>query len=385
MKKILVVTTSFPFPLYSGDKLRIYNIAKHLSKKNSVDLIYTGTKGNFKKKVKFTKNTIFIKVNKIKSFFSMLKFLFLIKPLQTGYFFSSEMREKINKICKNYDTIIFHLIRSSELIPINYKGKKILEMTDLVSSRYLQISKKLSFFNLLKYLYFLEYLLSKKYEKKIINLFNYSVLVSKEDKKIFNIPKKTKNKIKIIVNGTELKVKKYKFNIKNNNIIFIGNINYLPNKIACFDFIKNTMPALKERGLDINFKIIGRASKILKYRLKKFNNVEVYSNVKNTEKFCKGAICGLCNLNIAAGVQNKILEYMRVGIPTIASQKSFDSFSFKKNKEIMVYKNQNELVNNIIKLKLNKEISIKLSYNGRKKIKNNYAWNVALKHYDAII
>ena len=89
----------------------------------------------------------------------MLKFLFLIKPLQTGYFFSSEMREEINKICKNYDTIIFHLIRSSELIPINYKGKKILEMTDLVSSRYLQISKKLSFFNLLKYLYFLEYLL----------------------------------------------------------------------------------------------------------------------------------------------------------------------------------------------------------------------------------
>ena len=51
----------------------------------------------------------------------------------------------------------------------------------------------------------------------------------------------------------------------------------------------------------------------------------------------------------------------------------------------MVYKNQNELVNNIIKLKLNKEISIKLSYNGRKKIKKNYTWDVALKHYDSII
>ena len=50
MKKILVVTTKFPFPLFSGDKLRIYNIFKYLSKKNKVDLICTGTKENFKKK-----------------------------------------------------------------------------------------------------------------------------------------------------------------------------------------------------------------------------------------------------------------------------------------------------------------------------------------------
>ena len=34
MKKILIVTTKFPFPLFSGDKLRIYNIFKYLSKKN---------------------------------------------------------------------------------------------------------------------------------------------------------------------------------------------------------------------------------------------------------------------------------------------------------------------------------------------------------------
>ena len=50
MKKILVVTTKFPFPLFSGDKLRIYNIFKYLSKKNKVDLIYTEPKENFHKK-----------------------------------------------------------------------------------------------------------------------------------------------------------------------------------------------------------------------------------------------------------------------------------------------------------------------------------------------
>ena len=385
MKKILIVSTNFPFPLYSGDKLRIYNIAKHLSKKNNVDLIYTGSKENYKKKIKFIKNTIFIKSNKIKSFFLMLSFLFTLKPLQVGYFFSSDIKKKISQICENYDTIIFHLIRGSEFLPIKYNGKKILEMTDLVSSRYFQLSKKLSFFNLFKYLYFLEYLLSKKYEKNVVNLFNYSVLVSKEDKKIFKIPKKTKNKVKVILNGTELKSKKYKFNIRNNNIIFIGNINYLPNKIACFDFIRKTMPLLKKNGLTVNFKIIGQASTILKYRLTRFNNVEVHENVKNPERFCVNSICGLCNLNIAAGVQNKVLEYMRIGLPTVISEKCFNSFDFKNNKEVVLYKNQEELVKKIIQLKKNKIISNKISYNGRKKIKKYYSWSSALKQYDSII
>ena len=52
IKKILIVTTRFPFPLFSGDKLRIYNISKNLSKKNKVDLIYTGSKGNYQKEIK---------------------------------------------------------------------------------------------------------------------------------------------------------------------------------------------------------------------------------------------------------------------------------------------------------------------------------------------
>ena len=72
MKKILVVTTKFPFPLFSGDKLRIYNIFKYLSKKNKVDLIYTEPKENFHKKIRFINKTIFIKTHKIEKYFNIL-------------------------------------------------------------------------------------------------------------------------------------------------------------------------------------------------------------------------------------------------------------------------------------------------------------------------
>ena len=50
MKKILIVSTRSPLPLFSGDRLRIFNISKYLSKNNKVDFIYTASKENFKKK-----------------------------------------------------------------------------------------------------------------------------------------------------------------------------------------------------------------------------------------------------------------------------------------------------------------------------------------------
>ena len=46
MKKILVITTRSPFPPMGGDKLRIYEIIKNLSKKNKVDVFYCDYKIN---------------------------------------------------------------------------------------------------------------------------------------------------------------------------------------------------------------------------------------------------------------------------------------------------------------------------------------------------
>ena len=229
MKKILIVTTKFPFPLFSGDKLRIFNILKKLSKKNRVDLIYTDSKANLQKKIKFINKTIFVKTHIFEKYFNIIYFLIIGKPLQIGYFFSNEMKTKINEIKDDYDVIIFHLIRSAEYLPKNYKGKTILEITDLLSKNYLQLQKKLNFFNPLKYIYFLEQILVKKYEKKIANFFNKIIFVSGNDSKYFFIGNKNKKKIQIITNGTDLKKKQYKFRTKNNDIIFIGNINYLPN------------------------------------------------------------------------------------------------------------------------------------------------------------
>ena len=100
----------------------------------------------------------------INTFFSILK----LEPLQNGYFLSNKMKKYINSVENKYDSIICHLLRSSQYLPNQFKGKKILEMTDLLSSNYGQSIKQLSILNPLKYIYFFEKLLVNRYEKKCL-------------------------------------------------------------------------------------------------------------------------------------------------------------------------------------------------------------------------
>ena len=57
----------------------------------------------------------------------------------------------------------------------------------------------------------------------------------------------------------------------------------------------------------------------------------------NLEMSFKNSICGICNVNIATGFQNKILNYMIHRLPTIYKYQIFDKSTFKKNKDILVY------------------------------------------------
>ena len=95
----------------------------------------------------------------------------------------------------------------------------------------------------------------------------------------------------------------------------------------------------------------------------------------------KNSICGISNLDISTGFQSKILTYMSFGLPVICSLKSFNETGLKKNREILVYKNNFSFINLILRLKENKIKSNMLSINGLKTIKLNYNWNKILFSY----
>lgn len=376
-KKILVVTPRYPFPVTGGDKLRISEIIKFLSKKNKIDLISIGKN---KKNINFVKKQFIFKNNIFAQSFNVLKSYINDEPLQIGLYKVPKMKEKIEKISKNYDVIIFHLIRSAYYVPDSFRGKKILEMTDLISENYKTVEKNLSSINPLKYLYKFERKKLIKFEIKQAAKFNNLVIVNKNDVKNSNIPK---NKLSIIGNGTHIQKNIYSKNNKKNNIIFFGNINSLANRSACLDLINDYLPTLNKDFSKLKLKIVGNCSNILKIFFW-FKGINVVSNIDFLKNYCENSLAGICNVKIHSGLQNKILDYTSIGLPIIINKAS-NNFQFLKGKNILQFENKKQFFAHIKKLNSDDYFRKYCSSTNYKKTIRYYKWNKILKNYSKLL
>jgi glycosyltransferase involved in cell wall biosynthesis len=273
------------------------------------------------------------------------------------------MKAYIKKNAKRYDLLFFYHIRSSQYLPNNYKGSTVIEMGDLYSSNYYQTFCNLNIFNPLKYVYLIESILIKRVENRIFQSFNKIILFSKDEiKKINKIFRKKIYNVNISIKSVQ---KKFTYSLKNNKILFIGNLGYLPNLLAVKDFINNSFFLIKKEIPDVKFLIIGDVSKLNKFFFSFKKDVIFLGQQNNIKKFIKNSICGLANIKIATGVQGKVLTYMSYGLPVVCSKKV--ASNFKKN--IISYNNNNDLVKKIVNLKNNKKLSRKFSNKSLKFLK----------------
>ncbi len=379
-KKVLFVTSRSPYSkIFSGDRQRAKIIIEHLKIKNDLEILFSDKYDEFGKT---SLKKIFFKRRSIDKIKGIIYSIFTLKPLQLGYFYSEDIKNYLEINHEKYDTIIFHLIRSAQYLPKDFKGKKILEMTDLLSKNYNQVIKSFSLFNPLFYIYFLEKILVKKYEKECIQNFDKIILISKNDFK--NQNNFQLNKFIEIPNPALINKSLYKFKLTNKKILFIGNIKYLPNREACFNFIKKILPRVNKIYPDIQFNIIGEINKTDKFFFNSKKNVICHGMVKKINNHIKNSICGICNLHIATGLQTKILTYISYGLPCISSELSYKNTYFNNKKEIIVYKNENQLVNSIKLLKNNKKLSEKISRNSYLALKKKYSKKVFSNYLKAI-
>lgn len=385
MKKILLITTRYPYPILGGDIDRFVGISKILAKKNQLDIVCISNKDhNIKSLNYFCNNIKIFKINILIRIVNSFLFLLKKKPMQIGFYYSKKMKNYINDISSNYETIIFHGIRSAQYCPHLFKGKRILEMTDVMSLNFKIISNAMPYFNFFKYIYFTESILLSKYENHISNYFNKIILISKKD---LNLAKNIKFKKKIILirSGVFFNRKIFKYHKKNFKIIFIGNIKYFPNKIACYNFSKSILPILLKKISSIEFHIIGKINCIDKLILGFNKNIIIHGPKKNISKVLKHSICGINNVNIGTGFQTKVLSYMSYGLPVLSINNYEINKNFKNYRDILNYNYNYQLINKILLLKKSKKLSEKISVNSIKTIKKKFDWKKNTQKYIDLI
>jgi len=383
MKSLLILTPRFPYPVIGGDRLRIYQVCKVLSKTYRLTLLsLCETKEELAMPI--PSDGVFSSVERVylPRWRSLINCLFTLPssvPLQVAYYFSKEFSKRAVKLMETHDGVLAHLIRTAYAVE-NARGFKFLEMTDAISLNYRRvIEAKSSTHDIRNAIYKVEASRVRRYEELVVDKFDMSFLVSDIDKAfLFSESPEKAQKVKVCSNGVDLSCLNYHFNKDSGDIIFIGNMASLQNYDAAFFMASEILPLVNKRFPHVRLRLIGRIPQDKKLELEKFINVDVTGEVHIISLAAKGGAVGVCPLRLGAGVQNKVLEYMALGLPVVTTTLGFEGFAAVPGKDLIVQDDVILFANAIVDIIANRDDSEKMAINARKYVEREHSWDSIL-------
>lgn len=382
-KKILVLTPRYPYPVVGGDRLRIYNLCKELGK--TYDLTLLSLCDDHKEMIMpHPDDGVFGEIRRVrlpawKSYLNSLRALPSGKPLQVAYYQSSQFKAALMELLPNHDGVLAHLIRVGDYIRY-IDIPKVLEMTDAISLNYKRVGTLAKAGGIRNAVYSVEQTRMWGYEKKIVDDFDLSVMVSDVDRDyLFQQNNPLRERVLVCSNGVDMAGLPYKRNRQGRVIAFLGNMNSVQNLDAVKWFAWKVMPLLLNQGF--TFKVVGRIPENQRVSLNKIPGVYATGGVESVAMALDDAIVGVCPVRLGAGVQNKILEYMALGLPVVSSSMGYEGLTAQRDEEILIKDKPEDIADCIINLAQSPVQREQMAARARRYIELNHSWERMLQPF----
>lgn len=379
-----------PYPTDAGEKIRVFNIIKHISQAHEVSLITQIMKQHEKQFIPELKkycsrvDTVLLrKRSKLEHLPGVIRCLVSGEPLDNKFVFVDEMKKKIQKITysESFDIVqIEHSIMAPYIKAISManNSKKVLTFHNIASLQYKRIFKTERIISN-KIRSFINWIQMKKWEAKFAMNFDLCVTMSDSEKQILQ-SKNPKLNIAVIPNGVDVEnFKPLPDNFRTNNLLYIGKMGYQPNVDAVLYFIKEIFPLIKIQIRDAKFFVVGsNPTKEIK-QLGKNENIIVTGYVDDVQPFYEQCAISVVPLRGGSGTRLKILESMAFGRPVISTSIGCEGLHVCNNENIIISDKPEEFARKTIELLQNVNFREKISKNARNLVEHNYSWESIAK------
>ncbi|MBL7681742.1 MAG: glycosyltransferase [Flavipsychrobacter sp.] len=387
--KFLFFANRVPYPPYRGDKLKIYNLAKRLSKSHELHLLtFAQTEEDLTYKAELEK--IFTKVHfiylpKWRSAANCLSALWDKTPLQVLYFKSAAMQQKLTEVLQadKFDAIHVQHLRMSPYLAAHKELPRILDMPDAFSlywERRMKAQKNpfLKLFETIEQKRVLQY-------ERIMQQYNMSLVCSAEDLAYLKDKHKIDN-IKLLPNGVDLDTFKaggHDYS-HNHTLLFTGNMDYAPNVDAVQYFVQDVLPLIQQYHPQVQFIIAGQRP-VKKVQDLASDSVKVTGFIKDLAAVYNQASVVVAPLRFGAGTQNKVLEAMAMGVPVVCSNIGFKGLGIESGEGAIMQTEPQAFANSVIELLNNQSLREDTGAKGIHVMQSCFSWDSVAKTLEAYL
>ena len=207
-------------------------------------------------------------------------------------------------------------------------------------------------------------------------------MIAEKDRQVL-LSLQPKLAVDVIPNGIELERFPWRSEGRERqSLLFVGNYEYPPNQDAARLLVDRVLPQIWRELPEAKLRLVGNnPPDWLKERADA--RIEVTGQVPEVQPYLAKATAFVCPLRIGAGLKNKLLEALAMGIPVVATALSLDGINVTDGESAIIAE-QDEMAGATMKLLSDEGLRRRLSQRGRQLVESEYTWQQTASRYEQL-
>jgi sugar transferase (PEP-CTERM/EpsH1 system associated) len=271
-----------------------------------------------------------------------------------------------------------------QYVPKSFDGRVVLDLVDVDSAKFEAYARDKRW--PVSRVYAREGALLAKAECRMARGADYTLLVSEEEAELFRSRCSLGLDVRALSNGIDAaffdpaKAEPHPelAAAPGPHIVFTGQMEDTPNIAAAKRVAERLLPAFRQVHPDAQFHIVGRAPPLALTKLDGKDGVRVWGAVPDVRPFLAGATIVLVPLDIARGVQNKILEAMAMARPVLATSGAATGIGAEHERQLLIADRDRALIAEALTLLSHPERGVVLGLTAREFVLDHKSWQAML-------
>ena len=392
MRELLFLAHRFPYPPDKGEKIRSWNLIRHLAKSWRVHLGCLSVDGEDARHLEAVRAVC----GEVASFpvsprgqkLRALARLRPGRPLMVDYYGHAGLRAWVRRMLAErpiglgfaYSTPMAQYFGDARL-------PWVLDMVDVDSEKFAAYAAEGRW--PMCHVWAREARTLLAYEAQAVRQADLSLLVSEaECRRFAALAPRTAGRVFAVQNGVDLDYFHPGHGFARPwddtapRLVFTGHMDYPPNAEAAIWFAGQVMPLLRRLDPAPRFAVVG-ANPLPAVRALAGPDIEVTGRVADVRPYVAHAAACVAPLRIARGIQNKVLEAMAMARPVVASPQAFEGVAATPGRDLLVADGAEAMAEAVAAVLAGRHPALPGA--ARAAMAASYAWEAALARLDELM
>lgn len=386
MSEILFLAHRMPFPPDRGDKIRSHHLLRAIAAlapvhvacfgETDADMAHEGELAALAASHCLVRRTRSVP-------FAALEALATGRPVSLTAFASRRIQEFVEKtlVTRQISGIFVFSGQMAQYVPARFDGTFTMDFVDVDSAKFGAYAANASL--PAKLMYWREERLLRRFEERIARHATTSLLATPHEAGVFvsRLTDPSRANVAALPNGIDAAfydphgiAPAQDMLTGGPQIVFTGQMDYPPNVAAVTMFAQAVMPRIRAAMPHARFHVVGRAPAPKVVALNGRDGCNVTGAVADVRPWLAGADLVVAPLEIARGVQNKVLEAMAMARPVLATTAAATGIPAREGCEIAVADGAEGLAARALELLRDPECGMRMGMAARALVVERCSW-----------